>query len=60
MGSRKVLRDRHREQTDIDPDNGRRSASGQRDGRRGHFRNNKFAPDDGRYVTLEEYWAKLV
>ena len=58
MESRDVLRDRLREQTDIDPNNGRRSAPGQRDGRRGHPRKNQFAPDDGRYVTLEEYWAK--
>ena len=58
MESREVLRDRLREQTDIDPDNGRRSAPGQRDGRRGHPRKNQFAPDDGRYVTLEEYWAR--
>ena len=58
MESREVMQDRHREQTDIDTENGRRSSPCQKDGRREHPRKNEFAPDDGRYVTLEEYWAK--
>ena len=58
MESREVMQDRHREQTDIDTENGRRSSPRPKDGRREHPRKNEFAPDDGRYVTLEEYWAK--
>ena len=57
MESSEVFRNRHRELTDIDQDNDRRSAPRQKDGRHGHPRKNEFAPDDGRYVTLEEYWA---
>ncbi len=58
MESNEVMRDRHREQTNIDQDNGRRSSPRQKNGRREHLSKNEFAPDDGRYVTLEEYWAK--
>ena len=58
MESREVMRDRHQEQTDIDTENGRRSSPYQKDGRRELPRYNEFAPDDGRYVTLEEYWVK--
>ncbi len=57
MNSGEVMQDRHREQTNVDPDNGRHSASRQRGGHRNLPRKNEFAPDDGRYVTLEEYWA---
>ena len=58
MESNEVMRDRHREQTNIDQDNGRRSSPRQKNGRREHLSKNEFAPDDGRYVTLEEYWVK--
>ena len=58
MESREVMQDRHQEQTDIDTENGRRSSPYQKDGRRELPRYNEFAPDDGRYVTLEEYWVK--
>ena len=58
MESREVSRNRHREQTDIDPDNDRHPSPRQKDACRELPRNNEFAPDDGRYVTLEEYWAK--
>ena len=58
MDSREVSRNRHREQTDIEPDNDRHPPPRQKDACREHPRKNEFAPDDGRYVTLEEYWAK--
>ena len=58
MDSREALRGRHREQSDNDSGNGRRSPSRQPDGRRKHSLKKEFAPDDGRYVTLDEYWAK--
>ena len=55
MESTELLRDGFRDQTDSDLDNGRHPAPGQG---AGSPRINEFAPDDGRYVTLEEYWAK--
>ena len=55
MESREVLREGIRKQTDVDQDNGRHPAPGHR---AEHARINQFAPDDGRRVTLEEYWAK--
>lgn len=58
MDSREALRGRHREQSDNESGNGRRSPSRQPDGRRKHSTKKEFAPDDGRYVTLDEYWAK--
>ena len=55
MESTELLRDGFRDQTDSDLDNGRHPAPGQG---AGSPRINEFAPDEGRYVTLEEYWAK--
>ncbi len=55
MESREVLREGIRKQTDDDQDNGRHPAPGHR---AEHARINQFAPDDGRRVTLDEYWAK--
>ena len=58
MESREVSQNRHREQTDIDPDSDRHPSPRQKDECRELPRNNEFAPDDGRFVTLEEYWTK--
>jgi len=58
MNSREVMHDSHRENTNSDRGNGRRSAPSQSGGGRDLPRNYEFAPDEGRYVTLEEYWAK--
>jgi hypothetical protein len=55
MESREVLREGVQAQTDVDQDNGRHPAPGHR---AENARINQFAPDDGRRVTLEEYWAK--
>ena len=55
MESREVLREGVQAQTDVDQDNGRHPAPGQGAGRPC---TNDFAPDEGRRVTLEEYWAK--
>ena len=57
MTSREGTQDKHREQTNIDPGNGRRSAPRPESVRPDLPRKNEYAPDDGRYVTLEEYWA---
>ena len=58
MDSREALRGRHREQSHNDSGNGRRSPSRQPDGRREHSIRKEFAPDDGCYVALDEYWDK--
>ena len=55
MESREVLRDGIREETDVELGNGRQSAPGQ--GAESPLAID-FAPDEGRRVTLEEYWAK--
>ena len=57
MTSREGTQDKRREQTNIDPGNGRRSPPRPQSVRSDLSRKNEFAPDDGRYVTLEEYWA---
>ena len=58
MESTEVLRGELREQIDGEIDNARHSAPDRsaRTGERIDIRN--VAPDDGRYVTLEEYWAR--
>ena len=58
MESTEVLRGELREQIDGEIDNARHSAPDRsaRTGERIDIRS--VAPDDGRYVTLEEYWAR--
>ena len=58
MESTEVLRGELREQIDGEIDNDRHSAPDRsaRTGERIDIRS--VAPDDGRYVTLEEYWAR--
>ena len=55
MESAEMLRDGFRDRSDIDLDHGSHPAPGRGEGEPGV---NSFAPDDGRRVTLEEYWAK--
>lgn len=58
MNSKEAMQDKRREQTDADTGNGPRSLPRPKRGHREDPQVNDFAPDHGRYVTLEEYWAK--
>ena len=58
MESREALHEENRKQTNVDPDDGRNPASACSSKTEGKIRNLKLAPDEGRRVTLEEYWAK--
>ena len=53
MDSKELFQDEVREPTNVDADNGRTAPE-----RREHFRPSKFAPDNGRRVSKEEYFAK--
>ncbi len=58
MNAKEAMQDKRREQTDADTENGRRSLPRPKRGHQDNPQTIDFAPDHGRYVTLEEYWAK--